>query len=596
MHKFFYKKQAGLTLIETLVATAIFVSIITAIYGGFTKILALMSVIRTKQTVTNLVNEQFEIVRNLPYASVGVVGGIPSGVITQNQTLVRDNKTFSVNTIVRNHDDPFDGTFGGSPNDLSPSDMKLVEVTVACANCANFTSMSFTTKIAPKNLETASTNGALVIRVFDSSGVPVPDASVNIVNSSVTPNINFTDTTLADGTLTIVDAPPSVGGYRITVTKNGYSTDRTYPVGGAGNPNPISPDVTVVLQQITQVSFTIDRTSTVPITTLNNQCAPTADYDFTLSGTKLIGTSPNTLKYSQALTSNGSGLITVNNLEWDTYNIIGTDSAYDIIGTNPLLSLGVPPNATLNMQLITAPKNGRRLVVVVRDQSTGLPVTDATVNLAGNSYNSSLTTSEGFFSQTDWSGGSGQSAFNNSDMYFDGTNVDVSTTGDLKLANNFGDYVASGTLTSSTFDTGATSNFKQILWAPANVPPQTGQNSVRFQIATNNDATTWNFVGPDGTSNTYFTLSNQNINSANNGDRYLRYKVFLSTQDEGYTPTISDISFTYTSDCIPPGQVSFPNLSTGAYTITVTKSGYQDSSRNIDIDSSWQKEEFSIAP
>lgn len=599
----FFKKRNlvwGFTLVETLVATAIFVSIAVGIYAGFLNILKIMSIVRTKNIMTNLANEQFEIIRNLSYNNVGTVSGIPSGIIPQSKTINRDNKVFGIETVIRNFDDPFDYTFDGTPRDLSPADMKIIELTISCTSCGDdLAPISFTTKVAPKNLETLSTNGALVIRVFDASGLPVSEADVNIVNNNITPNINIDDKTDINGMLTIVDAPPSVDGYQIIVTKNGYSTDRTYPVGATENPDPIKPDAIVVVQQITQVSFTIDRTSTINISTVNNQCSATANFDFNMSGNKLIGTNPDKFKYSETLATNGLGKLTLSDVEWDTYNISGADGTSDIIGTNPLLSLGVNPNVEQDMQIITAPKNGKRLLVVVRDQSTRLPITDAIVTLTNSSgYTNSVTTSEGFLNQTDWSGGGGQEAFIDPSMYLisDGNLDDDSSPGNLSLKNVFGNYIPNGYLTSSTFDTGSASNFRQIVWNPKTEPIETGETSVRVQIATNNDNATWNFVGPDVTPSSYYTSSNQNIDASHNGNRYLRSRLYLSTLDQSFTPTISDISFTYTSLCIPPGQVSFSALSDDTYTITVDKDGYQSTSRNVTITNNWSKEEITISP
>ena len=592
----------GFTLVETLVATAIFVTVSIGIYAGFANILKIMNILRIKEIMTNIANEQFEVARNLTYASVGTVNGIPSGIIPQSTTIVRDNKSFGLETVIRNFDDPFDGTFNGTPKDSSPADMKIVELTITCLSCdSSLAPISFTTKISPKNLETASTNGALVIKAFDAAGLPVSGADVNVINNGISPVVNLTDTTDVNGVLTIVDArPSSTQRYRIIVTKDGYSTDRTYKKGGTGNPtNPTKQDVIVATQQITQVSFTIDRLSTINFKTLDNQCVATPNFDFTLSGSKLIGTNPNTLKYSMPWATDSGGELSLSDIEWDTYNITGTDGVNDIIGTNPLLSLGVNPNIEQNMEIITAPKNGRRLMVVVRDQSTGLPVPDAVVHVTGpNGYSNSITTNEGFITQTDWSGGGGQSAFVISNKFFDSdSNIDYTTSpGNLKLLKVFSNYSSNGYLTSSTFDTGATSNFKQIIWNPISQPAQTGASSVRIQIATNNDNTTWNFLGPDGTSSTYYNSTNQNINGVHNGDRYIRYRLYLSTANQLYTPNISDISFTYSSSCIPPGQVSFSSLVTGNYTISVTKSGYQNTSKTISISSNWTKQEITISP
>jgi hypothetical protein len=476
--------------------------------------------------------------------------------------------------------------------------MKMIEVTVSCVSC-NFilTPISFTTKIAPKNLETLSTNGALVVRVFNASGLPVSGANVKIINNNIIPKVDLNDKTDINGTLTIVDAIPSVGGYQIIITKDGYSTDRTY-TPNESNPNPVKPDITVVTGQISQVSFTIDQTSKINISSINNSCVVVPNFDFNISGSKLLGTNPNIYKYNELLATNNLGKITLPDVEWDTYLISGNDLTYDIIGTNPLLSLGVNPNIEQDMEIITAPKNGRRFLVVVRDQSTGLPVTDATVNLSNSSgYLKSIITNEGFLNQTDWSGGSGQESFVDESMFFDSdNNIDNNLlVGDLSLRKVFGNYITNGYITSSTFDIGAISNFKQVIWSPGSQSVEAGETSVRIQLATNNDNATWNFIGPDGTSDSYYTYQNQNINIIHSGDRYIRYRLYLSTDNQLFTPIISDISITYSSSCIPPGQVSFSALSTGLYMVSVEKEGYQTISKEINITNNWAKEEITIS-
>lgn len=221
------------------------------------------------------------------------------------------------------------------------------------------------------------------------------------------------------------------------------------------------------------------------------------------------------------------------------------------------------------------------------------------MRLEKGNYDTTLTTGRGFVRQTDWSGGSGQADFVDSTKYFD-SDGNVSTSnpaGEIKLRTVFGsEYVSDGYLISSTFDTGSSSNFHQILWQPQDQPPETGPNNVRFQIATNNDKVAWNFLGPDGTVNTYYTLANQDINTLHNGNRYLRYKVFLSTADTNWSPNISDISFTFTSSCVPPGQVFFTALNPGNHTLTVAKDGYQGFTDTITISASWQQYEVTLSP
>lgn len=597
MINYFKLNNKGFTLVEVLVSVAIFMIISVSIYSGFISIMRTMNIIRIKGIMTNLANEQFEIARNLPYQQVGTVNGIPTGILPQTQEVERDSKTFIIQTVIRNVDESFDGTFDGSPRDTSPADMKMIEITISCSSCdSSLAPISFTTKIAPKNLETLSTNGALVIRVFDASGLPVAGANINIINNNINPNINLNDETDINGVLTIVDAPPSVDGYQIIVTKSGYSTERTY-LASESNPNPVKPNITVVTQQISQISFTIDQNSKINISSLNNSCVAVPNFDFGISGNKIIGIDPNVFKYDESFATNSLGKITLNDIEWDTYNIYGTDGTYDIIGTNPLLSLGVNPNIEQDIDIITAAKNGRRLLVVIRDQVTGLPITDAVVNLSNLSgYSKSITTNEGFLTQTDWSGGQGQDVFTDESMYLDSDgNIDDSLSiGDLSLRKVFGNYLTNGYITSSSFDIGSNSNFKQIIWSPGTEPIETGEESVKVQIATNTDNTTWNFLGPDGTSDSYYTYQDQNINIIHNGDRYVRYRLYLSTADLLFTPNISDISITYASSCIPPGQVSFSNLSSGLYVISVTKEGYQNILKEVNIIDNWSKEEITL--
>lgn len=595
------KTQAGFTLAEVIVGAALFAFIAVAVYQGYTTLLQLVSASRVKITATNLANEQLELIRNMPYVNVGEVSGIPSGVIPQSQTLVRDGYTFTVNTTVRNIDDPFDGTIGGTSNDTSPADYKLVELGIDCINCRNFQTMTVSTRVAAKSLETASTNGALFVRVFDGNGQPVSGAQVNIVNTQITPNIAINDVTGNNGLLQIVDVPPGVNAYQISISKFGYTSDQTYATS-TGNPNPSKPHATVVVQQVTQVSLTIDKVSTLNVSTVTDTCTAVANVPFSIVGSKLIGTSPDVYKYNQNFSTNGSGDRTLTNMEWDTYSIALTSGSYRLAGVNPLIPVTVLPDAVQNAQFIITTKNPRLLMVTVKDSSTGLPVSGATVTLSNTSgYSETIITGRGYVNQSNWSGGAGQSDFTDQTKYFasDGNIDNDSPAGEIKLNSIFGDFAPVGDLTSSTFDTGTTTNFNQIVWSPTNQPAQTGVNNVRFQIATNSSntgSTTWSYRGPDGTNGTYYDTTNTNISSVHNGDRFFRYKAFLATASTTYSPNIADISFTFTSSCIPPGQVLFSNLASGSYTVTIDKTGYTQYQAPVTISADWQEAQAVISP
>ncbi|MDD5589992.1 MAG: prepilin-type N-terminal cleavage/methylation domain-containing protein [Candidatus Portnoybacteria bacterium] len=595
------KYSAGFSLMEVLVGVAVFVILGLAIYQTYSSLSNLMRQSRLKVTAAALANEQLEIIRNLSYADVGIVSGVPAGKIPREQTLNRDGVDFLVTSTIRNIDDSFDGTIGGSPNDLSPADYKLVEIEISCASCRNFQSLFFNTHVAPLALETASENGALFVRVFDANGQPVQGASVHIRNNDQEPPIVIDDTTNNEGMLQVVDAPPGVEVYEIRVSKTGYSEERTYEPDEPENPNPVKPHATVAAQQLTQISFSIDKTSVLDFSSVSVACAPVAGIDFSLLGTKLIGEDPDVLKYSSSQSTDGSGRRTISGLEWDNYNLYLTDAAYDLIGVIPTLPLALIPDSEQDVKLVVAAKDPKSLMVTVKDSSTRLPLSNASVTLSKSGHSDTLTTGRGFLRQSDWSGGAGQADFINETKYFDSDgNIEINDpAGQIKLKKIFDEYELSGNLTSSTFDTGSASDFHQVFWQPLAQDPGTGEDAVRFQIATNNDKAVWVFRGPDGTSGTFYDLSNNNINAIHNGDRYLRYKTYLQTASSTLTPIVADFSFTFTSDCVPPGQVLFSGLSSGKsdkYNLTVSKDGYHTFKDKVKIVDAWQQKEVILSP
>jgi hypothetical protein len=318
-----------------------------------------------------------------------------------------------------------------------------------------------------------------------------------------------------------------------------------------------------------------------------------------MKGSKTIGDSPVIYKYNQNKVTNGSGLLTLSSVEWDTYNISLIDSLYDLAGTNTLLPINVYPGETKDVDLIVVPKNPNSLLVIVKDAVTLLPLSDVNAELLLNDdvlYTG--LTGKGFLGQSDWSLGSGQATSTNLSKYFssDGNIETSNPVGDLKLDSVFGNYESGGYLISSSFDTGGFSNFKDIIWSPLDQATSTGDNSVKFQIATNSDGATWNFTGPDGTSGTFYTASNRNIHSSNDNKRFLRYKIFLSTEDTNFSPNVSNVAFTFNNSCTPPGQMFFNGLSSGTYKLKLSKSGYTPQEVNVSISSPWKSQEIILMP
>lgn len=602
-HKKLFSQQ-GTTLLETLIAVAFFVGVSVALYGVYTNVLKINRSVRAKEHMASIGNEMLEIARSIPYDSLGTKHGIPVGVLDEIVDVERDGYTFRVEYTIRNIDLPFDGLEADNADD-APADSKIVEVLVRCDACDTYGSNgqyfrdTFTTVVGPGTLESTTSTGSLYIYVLNPNGTPLQDAEVNVVNTSVSPAVSIDDNTDADGLLKIIGAAPSVEGYQISVTNTLSSTDQTYDSADLGGSTPVKPHATVAVGDITEITFQVGKLSDLTIESVDSLCTPIANFDFNLLGSKLLGTLPDYYKYDNDLATNASGIRALTDMEWDDYLVTPLDATYDLIGSNPLLDFSLEPNTDQDLQLVVQTKNRPTVMVTVKDSVTGLALTDADVRLQKDTggYDATKTTGVGSFTQTDWSGGTGATSWSEgSNQYFSNNgNVNHSATpGLVRLRNSGASFVSSGYIISSTFDTGTASNFYDLTWAPTSQPVQTGTDSLKFQVASNNDNATWNFVGPDNTSSTYYTSSNFDI-SNHNGNRYLRYKAYLSTTNTSYTPTVTDVSFTYASGCTPSGQVHFSGLSTGAYTLTVQKSGYNDATQAVTVSSgTWQHVEVSM--
>lgn len=384
--------RRGFTLVETLVGVFIFSLVIFGLYQSFYLATQTAEFSRIKTEAALLATEQFELIRNLPYQNVGLVNGLPVGVLPRNQTLTRAGLTFDVNTTIRSVDDPFDGTIGGSPNDTAPADYKNVTLSLSCENCALPTPLSFSATFAPKNLENSTGNGALFIRVIDAASAVVRQAQVHVENRSATPAIVIDETTDNNGLLQLVDVPPGNNVYTVSVTKSGYSSDGTVATS-SGNPNPSQPPITVAAGQVTQKTFAIDRLSSLNLNTFAPDCSPLAGVGLTLRGQKLLSTSPVVYKYNHTFSTDAGGFLGLNNLEWDNYDLQLNGSLYDVAATTADLPIALNPGTTLNDSLVLKPHAPQALVVSVADSVSGQPLNQATttLSLAGSTVAEDLT-------------------------------------------------------------------------------------------------------------------------------------------------------------------------------------------------------------
>lgn len=549
-------EQSGFTLLEVIIGLAILAIVSTAVFFTYFNVLKIVQSSQFTSAALDIMESELEAIRNMPYEQVGVVGGVPAGILQPTRTVTLDNTPFTLNTYVRVIDDPFDGTFNGSPRDLSPSDYKLVELQVSCDQCANSRPVALAALLAPTSLEVTSKNGALLIRALDASGQPVPGATVHVTNPNVRPAIDLTDVTDVNGTLQLLDIPSSSAGYHITMSKTGYSSDQT--VNPAQIANALNPDATVVTQQLTIKSLAIDHVSSLLVRARDQMCAPVAGMDFTLTGSKLLGTSPNVPKYSAPLTTDSLGRVSLPSLEWDLYTITPTDAALDIAGIQAPLAVTIDPATSHQLDWMIAQKSGNGVSASVAD-AAGNAVNGATVHMHGGTYDKTVVT--------------GQSTFGNLSAPLVMTPLPDGT-------------YASGaqTFESPTFDVGSTSiTYTALNWSPSSQDPRTGADSVTFQIAANNDNATWNYIDPSDID----TLQ---------GNRYFRYRAILTTADPTVSPVVNAVSVSFTGGCAMPGQAYFNGLAVGSYTMDVSAPGFQSTSVPVTVSGAWQRIPVTLSP
>ncbi len=572
-------RKQGFTLIEIVVSLGVFALLTVGLYTTIQYIFKSVYQSRLRILETSILNEQLEIIRNLTFSDVGIIAGSPPGVLTRTVTTTRNGITFTMTRTIRNYDDPADGTIGGSPNDTAPADYKFVDVDIECTGaCTQLRPLSLSTIVGPRYLEGDPTHGALFIHVFDVEARPVAGASVRVVATSTNPTFDFVDTTDDDGMLRIVDLPEGVNAYHITVTKENYTSDGTV-MPSASVPNPNKPPATVVAQDLTEISFTIEPIATINVSTINAACGAVGSIPVTVTGSKLAGTSPDVpIIASSTITGAGTGTGIFTPLGSDIYAFSVT--GYDVRGTIPQTPVNILAGAAQPLSIMVGPVTTRSLLVNVRDSVTKQPLPNATVVVTSSlGYSSTLVTDVGFLRQTDWSDGPGQETFVTGTQYFtDDSNVDTLTqSGNVLLRQVGSGYASDGILESSTFDFGANVNYGNIVWEPLAQVADTGTTSLRFQIATSASSSpaSWSYRGPDGNVDTYYTVSDTVIAPVHDGEEYMRYRLFLSTASSTVTPVLSDVVFTYTNSCLPPGQAYFSSLADIEHGITVSHSGYQ---------------------
>jgi prepilin-type N-terminal cleavage/methylation domain-containing protein len=161
--------------------------------------------------------------------------------------------------------------------------------------------------------------------------------------------------------------------------------------------------------------------------------APVGNIDISIAGLKTIGENAGSpvLKYTNNVTTNGSGLVTLSDLEWDAYNIIinGAVEGYDIAEAYAPLPYALLPGVNDTLTIVLEPHSAYSLRTTVVDNA-GEAIPGADVRLFRSGYDQTLTTS--IYGQVYFDALASSSAYTvavEADGYDPDTQTNVSITG-----------------------------------------------------------------------------------------------------------------------------------------------------------------------
>ncbi len=398
----------GVSIIEAIVLIFVFSVTTLSFYSVFAVGSKYILNSKNKIIAVSLVNERMEMLRNLAYDDVAIIGGIPAGsVINQNENVTVGDKTFRVFTDISYRDDPDDGIFGGSPNDNVSNDYKIVEVTVYWGGESLGERATLSSRFVPPGVETGVGGGTFSINSIDYAGNPVPNVSVNIFNNQISPAINYTTHTDTNGSLLLQGVPAdAVQNYKITMSKTGYETVVTYSPLSAGF-LPEDAHSNIIAGVLNEKTVIIDLLSDIIFTSKDpfGEDLPNVAFDI-VGGRRLDdGTvPPGNFTYTDTITTDSNGEFSDSDinagrytLDWEKFNLDSSTHQFRKIELGDDLipsSFILVPGTNFVSDIVFMDKNIDSAFIKILDLATSSIIANATVQLRNTtlSYDVTLTT------------------------------------------------------------------------------------------------------------------------------------------------------------------------------------------------------------
>ncbi len=569
--------QAGVTLIDTIVGTALMLVVFMGITAAFQLTVDVVSNSKARAGAIALDNERMEYLKSLSYSQIGVIGGIPSGIVPQLETVTLNGVTYTRRTMVYYSDDPADGTGAADTNNII-ADYKTIRVEVSWKYKRSDRSIQVVGRVSPTGIETSVPGGTLTINVVDANAAPLRDAQVDITNTSTTPAVSIRTFTNDLGSITFIGAPAS-SNYQVVVSKTGYSSAQTYPVT-VQNPNPNPRHLTVSNNLTTTGTFAIDLLSSKSIQTykavedrtwtdtLSNATYVATTSNVTVSGgtAKLFGPPYGTSGFILSTDITTSLLNSWNTITWTDTTPAQTDvlySLYTMSGGVPTLipDSDFPGNSTgFSSSTVDISALSTSTYPIVRIGAT-LISTSSSATPSIDSWNVSYKYGPEVF-----------------------PNLAVTIRGQKTIGNSPTVYKYNAT---STSDGAGKISIPSIEWDTYQIDPATMSGFETAEVC----APQPELLSPGGSQFTRLYV-------ATNTPRALIVDVREGSGTYIQNASVQLFSTTTnktlkTSAC---GQVYFPGLGSGSYTLNVSKAGFQPKSSNIIISTVDSRQSVVLVP
>ena len=388
-----YRKGAGFTLIEVLIASALTLIVFLGIFLAYQLGIRVIAQGRNKVVASAIATGEIEKIKNLSYSAIGLIGGFPEGGLEPVETKNMNGVDY---TIEKRVDYVVDGADGVSaPADICPNDYKKIEVKVSWSGLLSGEVKLFT-DITPDNLaeECSDGGGILLVQVSNDHGELIESPLIEVRNPETEEIIRTAIPSDGDYFFSL---PADV--YKVVVSKTGYSSSRTY--GTEEVVNPEKPHLMVLDGQLTESSFFINELSTIHIETVGPEELEypiISNATFNLQGSKVIGTDANeqpVYKYSENHITNESGQVVISELDSDLYTftpVVDLTNIESPPGTIVEQPISLMPGITQDIRLIL--HSERSLLVTVRDLTTTDPIFFAECRLYSGDYDVAQYTAE----------------------------------------------------------------------------------------------------------------------------------------------------------------------------------------------------------